>query len=299
MEAWAPPMNSARIPLVIVGTRFQAAIAISVVERLGGGTYDVLCFHKGNEWIRSGDSALRTLRAGARKVTLVDRSRSKILQVAGLLRAVGPFRRSVALACIAHGFVVGTLALLPWIRVTTFDEGGYNVDADGPLFRPQAARDSGGGAWLSRILMPEGPIEWCLRNTSRHLTAFDPALNLFHGKAVRVSVPWHLLFDEREELIAKSCRSVFVLPCFTDFAGGRPALEKIIAKASTCDVVVKHPRDPSPLVNGSIALNSPIEAFVARARREGTVSVVHWRSTVGFTLAGVKDVCLVDISGEP
>lgn len=286
------------VPLVIVGTRFQAALALAVVDRLKPKAYDVLCFHNGRSWIESGDLALRSLLAGARRQFFVDRSKSKWSQVAGLVWAVGAFRRRVALACIAHGFVVGTLSLIPWLRICTFDEGGYNVDTKGPFFLPQRVRGGGFPAALSRLLLPNGPIEWCIEKTSAHYTAFDPSLNVFRAKAERVELRWPLLFDESEGRVAEACRSVFVLPCFVDFAEGEGARQKIIARAKGCDVVVRHPRDRSEVIAGSISLNSPLEAFVDRARRGGAVEVVHWHSTVRWTLAGMQDVTLLDLSTE-
>lgn len=288
-----------RPPLFLVGSRFQAVMAGAVRDRLDLGAYDLVLYHHRHGPDPGEDLAIADLRSRAGTVSAIDREAPTLAQSLALSRAIGRGRRTVLLAQLANPFIMAVVRLHPDVRLMTFDEGGFNIDPEGPFFRPPASRLRRPRDLVARLLLPQGPIAYAARRTERHFTAFPPAVNLFGDRCEQLELDWerHIAAGERD--LARGLASIMVLPCFRDFTGSAEALAMIRDRAAACDLVVRHPRDGDDLDMASRRLASPIEAVAALAARHRPVTVLHYRSTVGTTLRNWPNVSVVDLGRHP
>ena len=268
---------------------------MAVRDYLGLSEFDLVYFHHSQPEIVTRDIALSKLAVHARRVTAIDRRSNTLIQLSKLLLATGAGPRIVFLAAIAHGPILLMFRICPRLRLRTFDEGTYNVAADGPFFRPGQKRLRSLRQLLLSLFFPSGELSFAKHRSEFHYTALPPQTNYMPDKAVRIPINWAQYVSESEVRKVEKARRLLILPCLRDFSGSKADLEKITSLAETCDLVVRHPRDSAKLCVNAVSLNSPIEAVIDRLRETRSLEVFHYASTVGLSVQGWRGVHLVDL----
>jgi hypothetical protein len=286
----------ADVPLFLVGTRFQAMMALAVIRHLDFGAYDLVVYLQKHQSLHTSDLAFSALIGSARQVHYIDRGVPKLRLIWAQNQAVGPGRRTVLTAAISNPFVLALFRVRPGLRLQTFDEGSYNVASTGPFLAPTPRRLRAPRDLLAWALFPKGPLAFARARSERHYTAFTPERNFMSERAVRVHVPWEEVALPEEVAQVCDARHIMVLPCMEDFRGTEPARKCLMSLARGCDLVVRHPRDPVLPDVSSVGLKSPIEGVACALAERAPLTVLHYGSTVGLTLEGRTQINLVDLS---
>ncbi|MCX7568266.1 hypothetical protein OS189_18165 [Sulfitobacter sp. F26169L] len=126
------------MPLILVGTRYQAIMALSIIRVRDIETFHLVIFTSGPLTTLVTDVAFAELMRRAASVKFIDRTIKPLTFQRRLLRLA--LRqlirdRTVMTAAISVLQVMMVFRLLPALRCITFDEGGYNVSADSPFRR--------------------------------------------------------------------------------------------------------------------------------------------------------------------
>ncbi len=290
------PLVSAAVPLFLVGTRFQAMMALGVIRHLDIGAYDLVVYLQDHQSPQASDLAFSALIGAARQVHYIDRRVPKLRLIRALNRAIGPGGRMVLMAGIKNPFVLALFRLRSELRLHTFDEGSYNVAPEGPFFAPAPCRLRSPRDLLAWALFPRGPLAFARARSERHYTAFPLEQNFMSERAVRVHIPWEEVALPEEVTEVCDARRIMVLPCMKDFRGTEPARTRLLSHANGCDLVVRHPRDPVLPDVSSVRLKSPVEGLACALAALAPLTVLHYGSTVGLTLEGRANINLVDLS---
>lgn len=287
-----------QVPILLIGTRFQAMMALGIIRHANLAVYDLVVFLHGKDRPQSYDLALLKLIGSARKVQYIDRWTPKLQFIRILNRALGPAPRTVLTAAITHPFILAPIRLRPSLRLETFDEGSYNVAPNGPFFAPPPRRIGSFRQAFVWLLFRKGPLAFAHARSQLHYTAFPPSQNYFADRAVQVHVHWGDFALPEEVAQAQGATRIMVLPCMKDFRGSGKARQRLMTQARSCDLVVRHPRDDDLSEIRTVALKSPIEGIVCALAAQAPITVLHYGSTVRLTLEGRTGIDLLDLSQE-
>lgn len=285
-------------PIFLVGTRFQAVMANAIRRHCGYDHYDLVYYHHADPGAVGHDAALAQLAQAADTVTPIDRLSSTLQQFRTLRQAVGTQQRIVLLAQISNPFILALFRTVPALRMQSFDEGGFNISRTGPFFDPPRRRLKTPRDLVARALFPAGPLAFAKTRTERHYSAFPPDRNFMADRCEQVALDWRAYLDPAEAHLVQTARTIMVLPCMKDFTGPEAVRDKVMERARTCDLVLRHPRDGDLPDIAATRLNSPVEAIVDAARAHGPVEVFHYASTIGFTLQDLPNVGLSDLAND-
>ncbi len=285
-------------PLFVVGTRFQMMMALGIIRHLGLADYDLVVLQRAEQPDPSQDLAYSHVIEGARQVSFVPIPALAPLILRQLLRAIGPGKRLILSAHIQNPTILSAFRLRRNLRLHSFDEGSYNISPTGPFFAPPRRKLKRPLDYVMRVLFPKGPLHFARRRSERHYTAFSPEQNFMCDKAVKVEIPWESVAIPSEADQVRGAKRILVLPCMKDFQKRQIVRDRLVKLAQDCDLVVRHPRDEVLPDMDSVLLRSPIEGIVCALAKQSPVTVMHFNSTVGYTLSDNPAIQLVDISTD-
>ena len=284
--------------LFLVGTRFQATMSLAIIQYENIESFHLMLVGRPADQVRCQDNALDELIGLATATTRVS-FREEPARAARALLVLAMYElladRKVFTAAITNPAIMYVFRVLPFLECCTFDEGQYNIRNTSPLANERKANRH----WLTRLLFWRGILDYSRNRTVRHYSAFEPSLNLFAERAVQVQINWETLLSKDDlALSSRSIKSVFALPCIPDLNLSLPEKDRLLSVARTCDIAIRHPRDPSLELANAVSLSSPAEGFLASLARLRPVLVLHYGSTIAYTLSGFSNIELVDISVE-
>lgn len=284
--------------LFLVGTRFQAAMALAIIRHENISRFDLMLVGRSSEWVCGQDNAFDSLVNRASTTARISfreepaRAARRLLRLA-LCEGFGD--RRMFTASVVNPAVMFVFRLFPFLECRTFDEGQYNIVSVSPFTNER----SEGRHWLTGLFFGAGVLNYSRKRTSRHYSAFDPSLNLFAERTVQVQIDWKtLLSGDDLVLCSRNIRSAFVLPCLPDLGLASLEEERLLGLARTCDIAIRHPRDSSVDLSNAVSLSSPAEAFLANLAVLRPVLVLHYQSTIAYTLCSFANLEVVDISIE-
>lgn len=284
--------------LFLVGTRFQAAMSLAIIRHEGISGFHLMLVGRPADCAWGSDSAFDSLVSLAATTTGVSFREEPVRAAWCLLRLAlrEVLRdRKVFTASVVNPAVMFVFRLIPFLKCYTFDEGQYNIVKESPFTDERSANRH----WLTGILFGCGVLSYSRKRTVLHYSAFDPSLNLFAECAVQVQIDWgELLSEDDLALCARGIERVFVLPCVSDLRLSSAGEERLLGLARACDVAIRHPRDSSVELSNAVSLSSPAEAFLANLAVQRPVLVLHYRSTIAYTLSGLANIKVVDVSVE-
>lgn len=185
------------------------------------------------------------------------------------------------------------LRICPWVRLETFDDGAANILPTSKYFRGRSFVSSGWRNFLIDTLFAEGWISWMRQRTKLHHTVFPFGDNIVGSSRLKIlSWDWDsLLVPADIEILDGNISTIVLGTCSSDFPSSEAVKEASCELALMSDLYIAHPREnPIPEARKAVYLQSPAEAVLLYLAKSNRITVLHFNSTVAYTLNGESNI---------